>query len=321
MTEQHADSRSNYQRQQQQQQRDVDLRESELDRAVEPEYAAISGTAIIALLLAPLGLLSLYEIYFQMFNIPVPILLILPLVSLAVALAAIKSIRQSEGTRVGIRIASIAAVLSGLIFIGSGGYHVHHIMQESDLKNRLKAAALMDSQAIFTGRYNTIYSKMLLFSPEMSKEMPLQEWTSQMNDFLYGGGAYYGSRIEATRMFSMKKDEDDPNSPELLAGIVVRRLVFRNGSADLILNYVYNDGQWQLARAYAQAATEFGRMEDTPRPRWEEELTGGAAPYAPPWFNPEQDAPQAEQDEPQAESQPELQDAPQSEIQAPPEQQ
>lgn len=307
MTEQHADNRSD-------DQRDLDLRESDLDRVVEPEYAAISGTAIIALLLAPLGLLSLHAIYFQMFDIPVPILLILPLVSLAVALAAIRSIRQSEGTRVGIRIASVAAILSGLIFIGSGGYHVHRITQQIERQDRLKAEAEADMQAIFTGRYSTIYNKMLLFNPGMSKELPLQEWTSRMNDLLYGGGTYYGSRIQAMRMFTVQKDEDDPNSPEQLVGVVVRRLVFRSAAADLVLNYIYTDGQWQLARAYIQAAAEFGRQGDKPVQRWEDELTGGAAPYAPPWFRPEQDAPQTE-------SQSELQEAPRSEAEAPPQQQ
>ena len=223
-------------------------REMEMDRVVEPEYASVSGTAILALILAPLGLLALKAIYFHMFGLPVPILLIIPIISLAIALAAVRGIRHSEGTRVGIKLAITAATLSALIFVGATAYHGHQIYQQQSRLNDLMTLAQRDTELIFTGRYDTIYNRMLLNNPALATRQPLADWTAHLDELLYSGGDYYGSRLEAVRMFNMRLNEEDPTAPEELLAVVVRRLVFRHGAADLIFNYMHHRDQWQLDR-------------------------------------------------------------------------
>ncbi len=264
-------------------QHEAELRDAEMDRMVEPEYAAISGTAIVALILTPFGLLSFMTIYFMVFGVLVPVLMIVPLVSLLVALTAVSNIRKSEGTRVGIKLAVAAAMLSGLIIIGSGVYHVHRLNEQVELQDSLLRAAHSDMQLIFTGQYQPIYARMVLNNPAVGETWSFEEWAEQLNVFLYhSGGNYYGSRIEAVRLRPGTPNLDDPQATPEVEGIVVRRLVFREGSTDLQLHYARHDGQWRLLGLHAAAAAEFGRPDMEPVTRWEDELTGGKPSYRPP---------------------------------------
>ena len=101
--------------------------DAHLDRVVEPEYASVSGAAIFALVLAAISVVAFLPVPADL-PLPwtwlrLPLLLIVPLAAAGAAAAARRSIRRSEGTRTGMRVAQIALTLALVVTVGAGAMH------------------------------------------------------------------------------------------------------------------------------------------------------------------------------------------------------
>ena len=122
--------------------------DGQVDRALDPEYAAISTMAVLGLVAGVLGLLS-----FQMMP-----LIVLPALGLVMGLLALRKIKRSEGILTGRGIALGAAVLGGLVLAGAGGYHLQGWLSERRVLEDLSNRSYEITDDVLAGRYDKVYN-------------------------------------------------------------------------------------------------------------------------------------------------------------------
>lgn len=220
--------------------------EAHLDRAVEPEYAAISGWAVFSLILAAIGAVALLPYKFQPYlplplvRYRLPILIIIPLAAAILALVARRGIHHSGGTRVGLQPARIALGLSLLFIAGSLCYHGLYQRTELLLQDQLQAAAAGDLQDLFAERYDAILDRLAANGVPVPRNR--QNWIAEKHYYLYNGGDYYGRSLQ---VLVMQTVEDSPEQTRLM-GVAVYRLLFKEWSLDLRMQYVRVNDEWKL---------------------------------------------------------------------------
>lgn len=223
--------------------------EAHLDRAVEPEYAAISGWAVFSLILAAIGALSLLPAAYQPYlplplvRYRLPILIIIPLAAAVLALGAMRTIRRSGGTRVGLQPARIALVLSLLFIAGSLCYHGLHQRSELLLQDQLQATSADDLQCLLTGRFDELIDRLTANGGNLPRSRP--QWIAQTQFLLNNGGDYYGRKLQ---VLDMQPVEVAPEQTQL-GGRAIYRLSFKDWNLDLRLQYVRANDQWKLVAA------------------------------------------------------------------------
>jgi hypothetical protein len=152
--------------------------DGQLDRALDPEYAAISTAAVLGLVSGVAGLLSF---------VVLP-LVVLPAVGLALGLLAIRKIRRSEGILAGRGIAMAASVLGAFVLVGSTAYHAQGWLSErrvlEDLSNR--SYDIMDD--ILAGRYAKVYNMIPEDFRRQQGRGP-EEFRSHVEPVLAGAGS------------------------------------------------------------------------------------------------------------------------------------
>ncbi len=242
-----------------------------LDRMVEPEYAAISVKAILSLILAGIGALALLpkQPYLPIDGIiyRLPILIVLPLVALAASVTALRSIRRSEGTLVGLRAATLAAVLSAAFVIGSIGLHGYIQYRENELHRSLLEATQGYLELLMQEKYEPVYQEMAANNPLIAeKGSTFNQWSSHVKQLMTTGGDYYGRDLQR---HGIKKPED-PTEGTDHRGQVGYRFRFERGAVDL--NFVFRDTDqgWKLIGAGASGAAVFPKRGDKPKRRYEE---------------------------------------------------
>jgi hypothetical protein len=122
--------------------------DSPLDRAMDSEYAAISTLAVLGLVFAVLGALSL---------VALP-LMVLPALGLVLGLLAIRKIRRSEGILTGRGIALAASVLGALALAGSAAWHLQGWLSEQRAYEELSNLSYEITDDILAGRYEKVYN-------------------------------------------------------------------------------------------------------------------------------------------------------------------
>jgi hypothetical protein len=125
--------------------------DAELDRATDPEYAAISTMAIIALIVGGAGVFALI---FQAGP-----LVIIPVVALVLGVAALLKIRRSDGVLTGAKLAIIAIVLGGGLAIVSGGRLAVTWWTERQINADLKQRAMEIVDAMIAGEYGKVWNE------------------------------------------------------------------------------------------------------------------------------------------------------------------
>jgi len=241
-----------------------------LDRMVEPEYAAISVKAILSLILAGISALALLPsplyLSFPGIGYGLPLLIVLPLVALAASVAALRSIRRSEGTLVGLRAATLAAGLSAAFVIGSIGLHGYTQYREKQLHRTLLEATQRHLELMMQEKYEPVYLEMAANNPRIAEKGPtLNQWSSRIKQLMTTGGDYYGRDLHR---HGIKKPED-PTEGTDPRGQVVYRFRFKRGGVDL--SFVFRDsGQgWKLMGVGANGVAVFPRRGDQPKKRYE----------------------------------------------------
>lgn len=242
-----------------------------LDRMVDPEYAAISVKAILSLILAGIAALALLPspLYLSIPGIGygLPLLIVLPLVALAAAVAALRSIRRSEGTLVGLRAATLAAVLSAAFVIGSIGLHGYMQYREKELHRSLLEAAQGYLELMMQEKYEPVYQEMAANNPLIAEKGPtFNQWSSHTKHLMTTGGDYYGRDLQR---HGVKKPED-PTEGTDAGGEVVYRFRFKRGGVDLSFIFRDTDQGWKLMGVGANGVAVFPKRGDKPKKRYEE---------------------------------------------------
>ena len=245
--------------------------DSHLDRMVDPEYAAISVKAILALILAGIGALALLpkQPYLSIPGISyrLPILVVLPLVALAAAVAALRSIRRSEGTVIGLRPAIVATVLSAAFVIGSIGLHGYIQYHEKELRRSLLEEAQVYLERLMQEEYEPVYQDMAANNPEIAKAgLTFNQWRSRIHTLMMTAGDYYGKNLQRQDLVKPK----DPSEGTDRRGVVVHRFRFKRGAVDLSFVFTDSDQGWELMGVGASGVAVFPKRDDKPKKRYEE---------------------------------------------------
>jgi len=220
--------------------------EAHLDRAVEPEYAAISGWAVFSLILAAIGAVALLPVDYQPYlplpfvRYRLPILIIIPLAAAILALIARRGIRHSGGTRVGLQPARIALGLS-LLFI-AGALCYHGLLQRSELllQDQLQTAIAGDLGDLLADRYDAVLDRLAANGGNVPRDR--RQWIAQTHYLLYNGGDYYDRKLMDLKTGWV----DVAPEQKQLVGVAIYRLMFKEWSLDLRLQYVRVNDEWKL---------------------------------------------------------------------------
>ena len=124
--------------------------DGQLDRAMDPDYAAISTQAVLGLVFSLLGALAIL----------IPPLVVLPLLGLVLGLVALRKIRRSEGVLAGRGIAVAASILGGLALVGSTSYHLHAWLSGRRVLEDLSNRSIEITDDLTAGRYDKVYNML-----------------------------------------------------------------------------------------------------------------------------------------------------------------
>jgi hypothetical protein len=121
-----------------------------LDRATDPEYAAISLMAIMGLVLSMAGLAAFF----------VPPMIMIPLLGFLVSLAAWRRIRRSQGVLAGQSLARAGMVLGAAMTLTSAALHLELYREERQVYNLVADEARDAVQAIRERNFGKVYTSM-----------------------------------------------------------------------------------------------------------------------------------------------------------------
>ena len=124
--------------------------DGELDRAIDPEYAAVSTRAVLGLLASLAGITGF---------------LAMPLTLLAVlgfflGLLGLRQIRRSEGVVVGRGIAMAAALLGAAVTLSITSYHGYYWLRDRAIYAEVTVQANAVTDEILAGHYEKVFMMM-----------------------------------------------------------------------------------------------------------------------------------------------------------------
>jgi hypothetical protein len=181
------------------------LLDGQLDRAIDVEYAAICGTAVVGLVLSLVGAVA---------YLAVPLVAV-PLAGALVSLLALRRIRRSEGVLTGRNVA-LAGLVGGLLMAGGTGLHHFQTWRNQQLMLRaVEVQAYDDIDALLAGQYAEVLGRM----PETFRQRQAPGGPDQLKadtaGLLKGGGAVVNRQLQALTPVRSKEGE-------LLAPAVIR---------------------------------------------------------------------------------------------------
>jgi len=130
--------------------------DSLLDRATDPEYAAVSVTAVSGLILSALGAVAVV--------LSAAFLVVVPLAGLVTSAIALHQVRRAKGVLTGRWLAIGGMVLGAALALVSGGRSLLAWHQEKTTLQELRNGALEAVDALAAGDYEKLLARM---PPEM----------------------------------------------------------------------------------------------------------------------------------------------------------
>jgi hypothetical protein len=244
--------------------------DAHLDRAVEPEYAAVSVMAILALILTGVGALAMLpqQAYVGIPGVTyrAPILLVLPVASLLFALAARRKIVRSEGTLVGLRAATAAVALSALFVAGSVALHGYLQHRQYSLNQAILTETQGYLDRLLNEDYESVYREIAANNPGIVSEgLSPTAFGEMIGSLLKQGGDYYGRRLQ-NQGVTMPEDTTEDGE---IRGYVTHRFLFKRGAVDLNFIFAQRDGRWKLMLVKPSMAFEFLPPDAKPKKRFD----------------------------------------------------
>ena len=124
--------------------------DGQLDRATDPEYAAICTKAVLALAFSIVGVAALLVAPF----------IVLPLAGLVLGLIALRQIKRSEGVLAGRGIALAAIGAGAAVALAASAYHANNWWKEHRMFTDLKDRSYEIVDDLVAGRYAEVYAMM-----------------------------------------------------------------------------------------------------------------------------------------------------------------
>ncbi len=148
----------------------------QLDRATDPEYAAVCPLAVVALIVAALGGAAFLA----------PTLVAVPLAATVMGLAAVRKIQKSQGVLTGRKLA-LAAIVVGIVMVAAGGgWHLIEWLNEQRTLDDLKTQAAETIDDIVAGRHEAVFEKLPDDSPQ--RKAGPEAFRNALSGLFEGGG-------------------------------------------------------------------------------------------------------------------------------------
>jgi hypothetical protein len=158
-----------------------------LDRATDPEYAAVSPRAVLGLVLSVVGVSALAA--WPLVAVPVG--------GALVSLWALVRVRRSEGVLTGGRLALAGAILGGALAVLAGGYHAAAYASECATLKDLGVRALEVTDHLVAGRYESVYGRL---SETRRGQVRPEVFASYCRARFEGAGPFVRRDLEALRI-------------------------------------------------------------------------------------------------------------------------
>jgi len=181
---------------------------TQLDRATDPEYAAVSSAAAVGLVIAVLGVWPLLLISNNWVEPPssVPdlgvslaIFAAAPLAGLVIGLLAYRQIRRSHGVLTGRRLALAGVAVGAALSLLWSGWLVYKWKENDRILRELEAAAYRITDDLIRGRYDDVYQRL---PEEFRRRQPggSRLFRARMAQLFEDAGAVTGRRLMSLRL-------------------------------------------------------------------------------------------------------------------------
>ena len=162
--------------------------DAELDRATDPEYAAVSVTAVLGVVLAALSVVAFLA----------RPLVAVPVLATVVSLAARRRIRRSHGVLTGRHLALAGLALGIGLTAASAGYHGWQWYDQQRTLHALRewADGIMDQ--VVAGKYKEVFDAMPADSPQRKAGFDL--FRQRLGGLFAGAGAVRDRRLRSLQV-------------------------------------------------------------------------------------------------------------------------
>jgi len=213
-------------------------KDGDLDRATDPEYAAVSTMAVIGLVAGVLGLAAV---------LAAP-LVALPLAGFILSVMARRKIRRSEGVLTGLGITTAGILLGAAVTLAASAYHGYTSYGQHRILSDLEGRAYAVTDDLLAGRYDKVYERM----PEDFRRQQAagaQEFRSRFLPLFEGAGDF----VQRSLMNLQRVPTD---KGEVVAPAEVR-VDFQRRSLDLTVWFRQKpQGDWELVGVGGQETFE-----------------------------------------------------------------
>jgi len=186
--------------------------DTRLDVATDPEYATISPTAVVGLLVSVAGVAAFWKWP----------LVAVPVVGFVLSLAAGRKIRRSEGVLAGRRLAAAGMAVGAIMAVTAAGYHALIWHSEQALYKDLAARAEAVVDEMLAGQYDKVYERM----PEAWRRRQAagpEAFRARLSPLLEGAGALVERHLASLQI--LPTEEGDLVAPAEMYVELERRLL------------------------------------------------------------------------------------------------
>lgn len=211
--------------------------EAELDRATDPEYAAVSTAAVVGVIFGVLGFSAFVAAPFVGLSV----------LGAVLGIAALRKIRRSRGVLVGRKLAIAAISLGAATAALGGGYHAAVWLDARQTLQDLERRALDVTDALVAGRYDDVFAQL----PEdfRRREKGPEEFRRRFVPLFEGAGKLVGHKLLSLQILATEKGETVAPADvrvELEQRVLELNLWFR----------LDDDGAWHLVGIGGQETLE-----------------------------------------------------------------
>jgi hypothetical protein len=174
---------------------DPPIEDTDLDRATDREYAAISVLAVLSVALAALGVLAFLA----------PPLVAVPALAAVLGLAAVRQIRRSRGVLTGLRLATAGLALGAGLTLASGGHHAWDWYGEYRTLTSLQSRTHEIIDQIVEREWAEVFARV---PPDSSQHRGgLDLFRRRLTGLFAGAGDPAGRELRALQFLRTERDE------------------------------------------------------------------------------------------------------------------
>ena len=223
-------------------------RDGGLDRATDPEYAAVSTKAVLALVLSLAGAGAF---------LAAP-MLVLAMMGLVLGLAALRQIRRSEGVLAGRGIARGAVAAGAAILVAATAYHASAWLAERRMLSDLESRSYEIIDDLIADRYAEVYAMM----PEKFRGQAgtgPEPFRARMAPLLKGAGSVLRRSLVSLQV--LQTEDGQTLAPAQMRVELERRRL------DFTVWFIQSaDGRWELAGVGGAEAFDSLGTSESPAP-------------------------------------------------------